>query len=87
MAYPTRFVRLSLGCNEHLKELGEHIEQYDHLLNEHFKQCELSQRIASLPGCRTYQCHCNCRHDWGCLRVQEWTSAIRVVGAGTSTTF
>ncbi|MFA0079863.1 hypothetical protein AB4427_17260 [Vibrio artabrorum] len=47
---PDTFRQVISRLYEHLKELGEHIEQYDHLLNEHFKHCELSQRIASLPG-------------------------------------
>ncbi|MFA0054300.1 IS110 family RNA-guided transposase [Vibrio echinoideorum] len=47
---PDTFRQVISRLYEHLKELEEHIEQYDHLLNEHFKHCELSQRIASLPG-------------------------------------
>jgi transposase len=49
-ALPDTFRQVLSRLYDHLTELSEHIEQFDILLKEHFKQCELSQRIASLPG-------------------------------------
>lgn len=47
---PDTFRQVLSRLCDHLTELSEHIEKFDLSLKEHFKHCELSQRIASLPG-------------------------------------
>lgn len=49
-ALPDTFRQVLSRLYDHLTELSEHIEQFDQSLKAHFKHCELSQRIASLPG-------------------------------------
>ena len=47
---PGTFRAVLVQLYQHLVELREHTETLEKILKEHYKQCALSQRIATLPG-------------------------------------
>lgn len=48
--FPDTFRQVLSRLYDHLTELNDHIAEFDQSLKTHFEHCELSQRIASLPG-------------------------------------